>query len=804
MGEVYLAEDTRLGRKIALKLLHSELTNDERRVLRFQQEARTVSALNHPNILTIFDIGEAESTHFIATEFVKGETLRERMSSSSVDLQKVLNIIIQVASALDAAHEAGVVHRDIKPENIMVRPDGLVKVLDFGIAKLAQGASTDADSGSGPLPMVHTEPGMLMGTPKYMSPEQVRAFDVDARTDIFSLGVVLYEMLTGIAPFESATLSDTIVAILQSEPPPIAESVTGMPSGLQEIVAKTLRKDRDERYQTMDELVSDLKALERNVTSEGHSVPMWSDAPTIITKAPASTRDPQTGAEGGDTKTVRPTSSAEYVVSGIKQHKRGSALILVALLLTLGAVVYFASGGSGAIDSVAVLPFVNSGNDPNTEYLSDGISESLINNLSRLPQLKVIARGSSFKYRGKDVDLQEVAKALGVKAIVTGRVIQHGNQLQISAELADTRDKTQMWGEQYNRNATDLQAVQEEIAHIISDKLRLRLTGAQERGLMKRATENSQAYQLYLNGIYYGRKSGSENQGKALDLFNQAIALDPSFALAHANVGLVYTVLAEYGLVDPIEATPKARAAAETALNLDETLAEAHAAMALVENAEWDWPGADSEHRRAIELSPNFAAAHANYAIYLSNMARHAEALTEIKRAQELDPLRVSFKYNEGVILQNARRFDEAITQHQSVIKLQPDFINVYAYLGYTYAAKGMYSEAIAEYQKLISAGGDSTTTQVFLGHADAMSGKRDEALAILDKLKTTKEYVSPAELAILYAGLGDKEEAFAALEKACAIHDPQMQYLKIETHYDSLRSDPRFADLLRKVGLTP
>jgi TolB-like protein/Tfp pilus assembly protein PilF len=476
---------------------------------------------------------------------------------------------------------------------------------------------------------------------------------------------------------------------------------------------------------------------------------------------------------------------------------------MAVLVGAAAAVIYFASGNR-AINSVAVLPFVNASGDPNTEYLSDGISESLINNLSRLPQLKVIARGSSFKYRGKDVDLQEVANALGVQAIVTGRVMQHGDQLQVSAELADTRDKTQMWGEQYNRKATDLQAVQEEIGRIISEKLRLHLTGAQEQQLMKRATENSQAYQLYLNGVFYGRKGGSDNQKKALDYFNQAIALDPDFALAHANAAVVYSALTDLGVLDPSQATPKAKAAAQRALDLDETLAEAHAAMALIKNAEWDWPGVDGEYKRAIELNSSFAAAHANYAIYLSIMGRHAEALTEIKQAQELDPLRVSFRFSRGIILQNARRYDDAIEQYQTVIKMQPDFSSAYAYLGYTYAAKGMYAEALAEYQKVIGIEGETTTTQAFMGYAYAMSGKRDEAHAILDKLKTTKDYVSPAESAILYAGLGDKEEAFAALERAYTAHDPQMQYLKVESHYDSLRSDPRFASLVRKVGFTP
>jgi serine/threonine protein kinase/tetratricopeptide (TPR) repeat protein len=807
MGEVYLAEDTRLGRKVALKLFPSELTNDELRVLRFQQEARTASALNHPNILTIFDIGEVDSTHFIATEFVKGQTLRDCMSAGSINLQKTLNIVIQVASALGAAHEVGVVHRDIKPENIMVRPDGLVKVLDFGIAKLTQRTTTGGSSEMGLLPLVDTEPGMIMGTPKYMSPEQVRALDVDERTDIFSLGAVLHEMITGSAPFERPTVGDTIAAILQNEPPLIAQSATTAPAGLQEIVAKALRKDRDERYQAMGDLISDLRRVGKELETDQQSLsPIWTgDSPTIVTTTGKGILETRREIEGRSTRSgaASTASSAEYIVSELKQHKRGWALITAALVLTVAAVVYFTSG-SGAIKSVAVLPFDNASNDPNTDYLSEGISESLINVLSGLPQLKVIARSSSFKYNGKQVDLQEVAKALNVQAIVTGRVMVRGDQLLISAQLNDTRDKTQMWGEQYNRKATDLQAVQEEIAHIISEKLRLHLTGTEEKLLRKHASQNEQAYQLYLNGVYYDRKGGIENKKKAFDYFNQAIAFDQEFALAYANAAVVYNILAENGVVDPNEARPKTKAAAQRALDLDDSLAEGHAAMALIKNGEWDWSGAENEYKRAIELNPNLALAHSDYAIYLSNMGRYTEALSENKRAEELDPLSIKFSNRDGLILQVARRYDEAIQQFQNVIKLQPDSSDAYIYLAYTFADKGMYPDAIAQYQKFISMSGASTSVQAYLGYAYAMAGKRNEALDLLNKLKTTTEYVAQAELAILYAGLGNKDEAFAALERAYAAHDPEVQYLKVEPHYDPLRSDPRFKDLLVRAGFTP
>lgn len=808
MGEVYLAEDTRLGRKIALKLLPPDLTSDELRVLRFQQEARTASALNHPNILTIFDIGEADSTHYIATEFVKGQTVRALMSAGSINLQKAFDIVIQVASALGAAHEVGVVHRDIKPENIMVRTDGLVKVLDFGIAKLTQRTMTAGSSEMGLLPLVNTEPGMIMGTPKYMSPEQVRALDVDERTDIFSLGAVFYEILAGKPPFERSTVGDTIAAILQSEPAPIAQSSAEVPPRLQEIIARTLRKDVVERYQSMGELISDLRIASKELEVDQQSIsPLWSgDVPTIVTTTGtvAVATEQELDSRNTDVGVTRTASSAEYLVSEIKQHKLVAALIAGALAVSVAAFIYFSSG-SKAIRSVAVLPFVNAGNDPSTEYLSDGISDSLINSLSRLgPQLKVIARSSSFKYSGKDVDLQEVAKALDVQAVVTGRVTVRGDQLQINAELNDTRDKSQIWGEQYNRRATDLQTVQEEIARIISEKLRLRLTGIEEQSLTKHATQNEQAYKVYLNGVYYDRKGGLENKKKALEYFNQALAFDQEFALAYANAAVVYNILGENGVIDPKEATPKAKAAAQRALDLDDTLAEAHAAMALIEKGEWDWPDADTEYKRSLELNNNLALAHADYAVYLSDMGRHTEALTENKRALDLDPLSIRFRNRDGILLTAARRYDEAIQQFQSVIKLQPELEDPYIFLAYTYADKGMYAEAIANYKKFISLVGEDTSVPAYLGYAYAMSGKRNEALVLLNKLKTTKEYVSPCELAILYAGLGNKEEAFAALDRAFDAHDPLLQYLEIEPHYDSLRADPRFRNLLLRVGFKP
>jgi eukaryotic-like serine/threonine-protein kinase len=813
MGEVYLAEDLRLGRKVALKLLPPELTNNEQLVLRFQQEARTASALNHPNILTIFDIGEVESTHFIATEFVKGKTLRHHMTAMAIDLQEILDITIQVASALGAAHEVGVVHRDVKPENIMVRHDGIVKVLDFGIAKLTQRIMTGGRSEMGLLPLVNTEPGMVIGTPKYMSPEQVRGFDVDERSDIFSLGVVLYEMIAGRVPFEGETASDIIASILQKEPQQIAHPTNALPAGLQQIIDKTLCKGREERYQTMSDLISDLRSQEKATGIDRRSfLPMSSGHTPVIgitTEKSISSEAEDSPSRSKGLNTAHAKSGTEPLVSRIKQHKRGAATILALGLAAVAVVAYFsyfAPSSKAAIDSVVILPFFNASDDPNIEYLSDGISESLINNLSRLPQLKVIARSSSFKYKGQEVDPQEVARTLGVRAVVIGRVVQRGDQLQISVELDDTRDKTQMWGEQYNRKAADLLAVQSEISQQIAEKLRLRLTNAEQQQLINEAKANPLAYELVLKGRFYGGKDTREGLEKYVDYCNQAIKVDPNYALAFAGLADAYRSMGENGVRDPKEAMANAEEAASHAVKLDDTEAEAHKVLAQIKQDRWDWPGAAREFKHALELNPNFAAAHALFALYLSGMGQHAEAIAEMKRAQELDPIHIGVNGNEGPMLYNARQYDQAIAQFKKALELDRNVPTVHAYLGYAYAMKEMYAAAIAEYKEVIRLrGGEDSSTQIYLGYALAMSGQRNQALAILKQLQSDQTgNVSPAELAILYAGLGEKDQALASLERAYAEHDLQLQFLKVEPHYDSLHSDPRFTELVRKVGLTP
>jgi serine/threonine protein kinase len=539
MGEVYLAQDTNLGRRVALKLLPSEFTKDESRVRRFQQEARAASALNHPNILTIHEIGSENSTYFIATEYIEGRTLRDYMSGARMKTTEVLDVATQVASALAAAHAAGVVHRDIKPENIMLRLDGIVKVLDFGLAKLTERETPDMEAPT----LVNTDAGVVMGTARYMSPEQVRGLFIDARTDVWSLGAVIYEMLTGRVPFTGETASDVIAGVLEREPQPLGLQGEEIPE-LKRIVSKALRKDREERYQTVKDLSLDLKSLKEELEFEAklsRSAPPNAHKETFTPKSgrqtvSATTIDPALST--AEVEATRPTSSAEYIFREIKHHKK-SAILAAAALVALMAVFsyfYFARGDSAAIDSIAVLPFINASADPNTEYLSDGITESLINSLSQLPKLRVVPRSTMFRYKGREVDPQIVGRELGVRAVLTGKLVQRGDTLSIQTELVDVAEESQLWGAQYNRKLADILAVQEEISREISEKLRIRLSGEERKQLTKRYTESTEAYQLYLRGRYYWNKRTAEDLKKGVYYFRQAIDMDPNYALAYAGL----------------------------------------------------------------------------------------------------------------------------------------------------------------------------------------------------------------------------------------------------------------------------
>jgi len=814
MGEVYLAEDTRLGRKVALKTLPSQFTNDKERLRRFQQEARAASALNHPNILTIHEIGVESGEHFIATEFVDGETLRAKLNRGRITLDEALKVAQQTAFALTAAHGAGIVHRDVKPENIMVRHDGIVKVLDFGLAKLLEpGAREASDPEADTRVLVQTEPGKVMGTPAYMSPEQARGLESDARTDIWSLGVVLCEMIAGRAPFRGETSSHTIVAILESEPSQLNVFAPAIPAELERIVRRTLTKDRDSRYQTSRDLMIDLKNLRRDLDFQSEMRRAGGPDTGVADAASAGgevATPPEAVLSDQATSLIEPrsTSSEANRGDGSIRYRIGALVAMLLLAIgTLGLWYYFHRQNAPAkIESIAVLPFVNESGNADMEYLSDGISESLINSLSQLPGMKVIARSSSFQYKGKNTNPQEVATALGVEAILTGRVIQRGDNLLISVELVNARDRTQMWGEQYNRKLTDILAVQQEISREVSENLRLKLTGEEQQRISKPFTRNAEAYELFLKGRYFHGKYTEEGLNKAIEYYQQAISKDPNYALAYAEMGNAFKTLGGVlGFTSPVTAAPPGKAAIMKALAIDETLAEAHAALADYDlNFDWDWPGAEKEFRRAIELDPNQWRAHAARGTYLQSLGRFDEAVAERERSRQLDPTSPGAIANVGYPLYYARRFDQALEYYRKALELDPDYSWGHLWIGQVYVQQGKYGDAIAEIKRAIALSDGNVRGIATLGHAYGVAGQRSEALKIIAELqeRARQKYVSPYFLALVYAGLGDKDQAFAHLEETYQERHPYLILIKAEPVFDVLHSDRRFADLVRRIGV--
>jgi len=805
MGEVFLARDTQLDRTVALKILPEAVAADQTRLQRFRQEAKSASALNHPNILTVYEIGQAAAVHFIATEFVEGKTLRQHLSKGPMSLSEILDICVQVTSALSAAHEANIIHRDVKPENIMIRRDGIVKVLDFGLAKLAAPEPAAINSEASTRANIKTDPGTVVGTASYMSPEQARGIPVDVRTDIFSTGVVLYEMVAGCLPFTGSTSSEVMASILsEKEPQPLARYSREVPTELERVASKALRKNRDERYQTIKDFVLDLKSLKQELEFaaklERSTSPEFREA-SDATKATAP--DPSDRAVQ--------TATTHDITKPLKTRQRSMWLTLTALVAVVAAAAFFGysryigRGSGSTIRSIAVLPFANADGNPDAEYLSEGISESLINSLSKLPGVKVIARSSSFRYKGKEADPQEVARALGVESILTGRVVHRGDNLLISAELVNASDKTQIWGDQYNRKLTDILTVQDEIAKRISETLRLRLSGEQQQRLTKRYSDNVEAYQDYLKGRFYSAKSTESGLKKSIEYFNQAIEKDPTYALAWAGLANGYWEDSDIH-ISPHVAMPKAKQAALKALAIDDTLAEAHGALAIELTAyDWDWANAEKEFKRAIELNPDYPTAHAQYGWYLSLMGRSEEAIAELKRATELDPLSTNANGILGLAYGWARRNDEAVAQLQKTLELDPESWLTLTYLGWVHIGQGKFSEAITVLQRAKQID-DNQYVLGALGESYALSGNRTEAVAVLAQLKemSKERYVSPHCIAMIYAGLGDKDQAFEWLNKAFEVRSEHLTWLKVDTRMNPLRSDPRFAEMMRRVGLTP
>ena len=819
MGDVYLAEDTRLGRRVALKVLPEQFNTDEDRLRRFEQEARSASALNHPNIITIHEVGSEEGFRFIATEFIEGETVRQRLKEAGFGVRESIDVAIQIARALAAAHRVGIVHRDIKPENVMLRPDGIVKVLDFGVVKLTEkfvehmsgSQSGDGDQGDvDTIGLVTTEANIVMGSPNYMSPEQARGLTVDGRTDIFSLGALLYEMLTGRMPFKGASVSDVIVSILERQPPRLAELLPEIPEKIQPIVDRALAKDLEARYQSIDEMLEDLKHLRRRLERElglddslrpgdtRHPAPQ-TDSNTRVTA-------PELAQQSDHISTVRVASSAEYLVGELRGHKRSVVISLIVVIVLAAAVVAYLMMPANArpIDSIAVLPFANQSTNPDAEYLSEGLTESLINNLSQSPNLKVMSRNSVFRYKGQEANAKTVGRQLGVHGVVTGRVVLRGDTISIIINLIDTRDDTQVWGEQYDRAMSELPTLQKQIAREVSEKLQHRLSGEAERRVTSRYSDNAEAYQLYLKGRFYWNKRTEDGLKKGVAHFNEALEKDPSYALAYAGLADCYALLYEYSTVPSPDLYPKAKAAAIRALEIDDTLAEAHTSLAAACEYEWNWAEAQVEYERAIELNPNYETAHHWYSAYLISRKRFEEAVREARRASDLDPLSLIINTALGRALHSAGQHNAAIEQLRKTLDLDANFAEAHFQLALAYEGRGSYGEAIREFEKFSELSGDKLA-KAWIARVHAESGNKDLARKQLEEVFAAAKpgEPSPYQIATVYAALGEKDRAFEWLEKVYEQRSYYVVFLNSDHALQGLRDDARFLGLLGRVGLS-
>jgi serine/threonine protein kinase/tetratricopeptide (TPR) repeat protein len=741
MGEVYRAKDLRLNRDVAVKVLPEDFLEGEERKERLRREARMLAALNHPGIAAIYSFEEIPgssptsiSRHLLIMELVEGETLRQRLSPGPLPPRTALDLSRQIAEALAAAHRKNIVHRDLKPENIMITGDGRAKILDFGLAK---GPAADVPSAGPESPTMsrRTEPGTVLGTVGYMSPEQVRGLPADARSDVFSFGAILYEMLAGRRAFQKETAAETMTAILHERPARTASSGANVPPALEAIVRDCLQKDPARRVSSAEVLAARLRDL---------------------SGAPAS----------------GPSRSRKKM----------------------------------AIDSVAVLPLVNAGGDHDHDYLGDGITERLIDTLSQLPKLRVMARSTVFRFTGREIDPLAAGRELDVRAVLTGRLTKAGDVLRVQAELVDVATGFRLWGARYERPMRDLLAIEEEISREICEHLRFKLSAPERRKVAKHHTRSAEAYQLYLKGRFFWNKWTPDGMRSAIRLYESAIGLDPSYALAWGGIADAFGVLGNIKAVPPAEAFPRAKSAALRALELDPNLAEAHASLGFVRRFfDWEWSSAEREFRDAVRLSPGYATGHRWYGQLLSGMGRHEEAISEARRALELDPLSVIIHTAVGDVLFYARRYDEAIDAYRKALELDPDFLAGHSDLARALESSGRTEEAIRHYEKAVALAGDSVADpSIGLANACAVAGRRQEALEVLEELKARRgrQYVSPWGLASIYARLGETGSALEWLERAYEEHDSTLVWLKVHPRFDALRTEPRFTALLKRMGL--
>jgi serine/threonine protein kinase/Tfp pilus assembly protein PilF len=759
MGVVYKAEDTKLKRTVALKFLPPELTRDEEAKQRFVHEAQAASALQHSNICTVHDIDEtSDGRLFIVIDCYEGELLKEKIARGPMKIEDAVDIALHVAGGLSKAHEKGIVHRDIKPANIFITTDGTVKILDFGVAKLAGGQTR------------LTKAGSTLGTVAYMSPGQARGEEVDARTDIWSLGVVMYEMLVGKVPFSGDYEQAIMYRILNEEAEPITSLRSNVPMELERIVKKALQKDRSNRYQQVNELLVDLRLLKKELESGKRVEPAR--------------------------QVARPKRKRLYLYGSI---------VVVAAVLLVGVLLLFHGPREEAIDSIAVLPLENLSQNPEQEYFADGMTEALITELSKIRALKVTSRTSVMQYKNARKSVPLIGRELGVKAVIEGSVMRSGSRVRITAQLIRAASDEHLWAESFDRDLSDVLTLSGNVARIIASKVRVALTPSEEARLSAHRPVIPEAYEAFLKGRYHWNKRTAEELKKAIEYFNQAIEKDPGYALAYAGLGQTYATLPEYGGLPSKEYYPRAEAAARRALELDQNLADAQAVLGLVKmQYAWDWSGAEREFKKAIELNPNYPTAHHWYNLLLLDEGRLDEAMNEIKRAQELDPLSLVINVNIGNVLHFMRRYDEAIKQFKKTLELDENFALAHLALGDAYCQKRMFAEAITEYQKVRLLVGSGPYGLGSLGYVYARSGRVSEARRVLDQLLAFSKqgYVVSYGIALVYNGMGERDAALQRLEKACEEYDRFVPSLKVEPRWDDLRSDVRFKALLQKTGL--
>lgn len=757
MGEVYLAEDPRLDRTVAIKILRPEFVSDPSRLKRFIQEAKAASALSHSHVAHIYEIGEEEGIHFIAMEFVDGITLSEKMQSEQLSVSAIIDFAVEIADALDAAYSKGIIHRDIKPANIMVTTRNEIKVLDFGLAKLSNQKpdTSTADSSK----------GLIFGTLYYMSPEQALGRPVDHRSDIFSFGVTLYQLATLRVPFQAETTIETLQLILHEPPQAVTALNHNIPAELERIILKCLEKGPDRRYQSAGDLLIDLKRLKRDTESGKITGPL----------------------------VVEP-----------RRRRLNWILPLLLLIVAVAALrISLKPKDTETIHSIAVLPFVNVSSDHQMDYLSDGITDNLLNQLSRIPGLTVMARGTVFSYKDKEIDPRKVGRELKVDAIVTGKLLQQGQELKVQVSM-EKANGTHVWGQEYAGNVPGIFDIQDAILREIAGNLQQKMKGRVKTEIRKEHTQNVEAYQLYLKGRYYLEKRTKEDFEKAIPAFQEATALDPNYAPAYAGLADTYILLSNWGFLPGRNAFPKAREAAKKALSLDDSLAEAHTSLAVIKYGyDRDWSGAESDFRKAIQFNPNYATAHHWYAFFLSLQARHEEAMKEIRIAAQLDPLSIIINANTGLILFFGRNYDEALEQLQKTLELDPKSPVVYQYIGYIYDQQKKYDQSISAYMKATDLAPHNLSYEADLARANALSGARQEAERRLDQLLGTSQvYVSPVDIASVYVALHQNDRALEWLEKAYDEHSDQSTYVGVDPRFDGLRNEPRFQLLLFRLGL--